>query len=146
MEDPVPLGYPHLFSASPNPLSDPSTPERPHTPMTACRCGTPDSVWQSCPKVYIRQTGRALDHRLKEHWRAFASGNIMQSAVADHATKGMHDIDWEKVEVVDGHPHYRQRCALEAWHIRTEPHTMNRDEGLLPTVYNPLIQQLHRPG
>ena len=47
---------------------------------------------------------------------------------------------------MDGHPHYCQRCALEAWHITTEPHMMNRDEGPLPTVYNPLIQQLHRPG
>ena len=102
----------------------------------------------SCPKVYIGQTtaGRTLDHRLKEHRRALASGNIMQSAVADCATKEMHDTEWKKAEVVDGHPHYCQRCALEAWHIRTEPHTMNRDEGLLSTVYNPLIQQLHRPG
>ena len=58
----------------------------------------------------------------------------------------MHDIHWEKAEVVDCHPHYRQRCGLEVWHIRTEPHTMNRDEGLLSTVYDPLIQQLHRPG
>ena len=31
------------------------------------------------------------------------------------------------------------RCALEAWHIRTEPHTMNRDGGPLSTVNNPLI-------
>ena len=34
-------------------------------------------------------------------------------------------------EVVDSHPYYRQRCALEAWHIRTEHQTMNRDEGPL---------------
>ena len=100
----------------------------------------------SCLKVYIGRTGRSLDHRLKEHRRALAPGNIMQLAVADHATKEMQYIDWEKAEVVDGPPHYRQRCALEAWHIRTEPHTMNRDEGPLPTVYNLLIQQLNQPG
>ena len=99
----------------------------------------------NCKTVYIRQTRRTLDHRLKEHRRALMSGNVQQSAVAEHASNEMHDIDWEKAEVVECHPHYRQRYALEAWHIRTEPHTMNRDGGLLPTVYNPLIQHLCRP-
>ena len=99
----------------------------------------------SCEKVYIGQTGRTLDHRLKEHRRALTSGNVQQSAVAEHATNEMHDIDWEKAEVVDCHPHYRQRCALEAWHIRTEPHKMNRDGGPLPAVYNPLIHHPRRP-
>ena len=56
----------------------------------------------------------------------------------------MDSIDWEKPAVEGCHPHYRQRCAQEAWHIRTEPHKMNRDEGPLPSVYNPLIQQRHR--
>ena len=50
-----------------------------------------------------------------------------------YATNEMHDIDWEKAEVVDCHPHYHQVCALEAWPIRTEPHRMNRDGGPLPT-------------
>ena len=76
---------------------------------------------------------------------ALTSGNVQQSAVAEHATNEMHDIDWEKAEVVDCHPHYRQRCALEAWHIRTEPHKMNRDGGPLPAVYNPLIRHPRRP-
>ena len=67
----------------------------------------------SCEKVYIGQTGRTLDHRLKEHRRALVSGNVQQSAVAEHASNEIHNIDC--------HPHYRQRCVLEAWHIRTEP-------------------------
>ena len=99
----------------------------------------------SCEKVYIGQTGRTLDHCLKEHRRALISGNVQQSAVAEHATNAMHDIDWEKAEVVDCHPHYRQRCALEAWHIRTEPNKMNRDGGPLPMVYNPLFYHPRRP-
>jgi len=80
-----------------------------------------------------------LDHRLKEHRRALISGNVQQSAVAEHASNEMHDIDWEKTEVVDCHLHYCQRSALEAWHIRTESHTMNKDGSPLPTVYNQLI-------
>ena len=96
----------------------------------------------SCEKVHIGQTGRTLDHRLKEYRRV--SENVHQSAVAEHASTEMHDIDWED-EVVDCHPHYCHRYALEAWHIRTLPHTMNRDGGPLSTVYNPLIQHPCRP-
>ena len=103
-------------------------------------CGT-------CPKVYIGQTGRTLEHRLKEHKRALTSGNVSQSAVAEHAMDESHTIKWEEAEVVNHHPFYRQRCALEAWHIRTERHKMNRDEGPLPPVYNPLVHlsRLHPP-
>ena len=43
----------------------------------------------------------------KEHRRALMSGNVQQSAVAEHASKEMHDIDWEMVEIVDCYPHYR---------------------------------------
>ncbi|MCY4642660.1 MAG: hypothetical protein OXC41_08225, partial [Gammaproteobacteria bacterium] len=75
--------------------------------------------------------------------RALISGDVQQSAVAEHASNQMQDIDLEKAEV-DCHPHYHQRCALEAWHIRTDPHTMNRDGGPLPMVYNPLVQHLRR--
>ena len=97
-------------------------------------CGT-------CSKVYIGQTGRTLEHRLKEHKRALTSGNTAQSAVAEHAVDQMHVINWNEAKVVSCHPYYCQRCALEAWHIRMEHQTMNRDEGPLSLVYNPLIHR-----
>ena len=83
----------------------------------------------------------SLEHRLKEHKRALTSGNTAQSAVAEHAVDQMHVINWNEAKVVSCHPYYRQRCALEAWHIRTEHQTMNRDEGPLSSVYNPLIHR-----
>ena len=69
-------------------------------------CGT-------CSKVYIGQTGRTLEHRLKEHRKALVSGNTAQSAVAEQAVDQMHDINWTGAEVVDSHPYYCQRCAVE---------------------------------
>ena len=86
-----------------------------------------------------------MEHRLKEHKRALTSGNIAQSAIAEHAVDHMHEINWEEAEVVDSHPHYRQRFVLEAWHIRMEHQTMNRDRGPLPAEYNPLIHN-RRPA
>ena len=87
------------------------------------------------------QTGRTLEHRLKEHRRALASGNTAQSAVAEHAVEQIHVINWNEAEVVACHRYYRQRCALEMWHICTEAQTMNHDAGPLPSEYGPLIHQ-----
>ena len=86
-------------------------------------CGT-------CSKVYIGQTGRTLEHRLKEHKRALTSGNTAQSAVAEHAAEQSHVINWNEAKVMACHPHYRQRCALEAWHICAKDRTVM----LVPTI------------
>ena len=80
-----------------------------------------------------------LEHRLKEHRRALASGSMAQSVVAEHAVEQMHVINWNEAEVVACHPYYHQRCALEAWHICTEGQMMNHDVGPLPSLYDPLI-------
>ena len=93
--------------------------------------------------VHIGQTGRTLEHRLKEHKRALTSGNTAQSAVAEHVAEQSHVINWNEAKVMACHFRYRQRCALEAWHIRAKAQTMNRDAGPLPSVYDPLIHQSH---
>ena len=79
-------------------------------------------------KVYVGQTSRTLKHRLAEHRRALRSGEAALSAVAEHAIKEDHTIKWDDAEVVNHAPRYWQRCALEAWHIRSEKEKMNRDE------------------
>ena len=95
---------------------------------------------RSCTKVYIGKTGCTLEHRLKEHRRALVSEDVNLSAVAQHAVDESHDIDWSSsATVIVGHPNFHQRCALEAWHIRSQDSLMNRDSGPLPPVYNPLI-------
>ena len=67
------------------------------------------------------------------------SGDVNVSAVAQHAVDEGHEIDWSSAIVIDGHPNFHRRCALEAWHIRSQDTLMNRDAGPLPQVYNPLI-------
>lgn len=81
-----------------------------------------------------------MDHRLNEHKRALTSGNLTQSAIAVNAANESHAIDWKETKVVDANPHYHKRCTLESWCIRSEVTTMNRDEGNLPPVYDPLLQ------
>jgi len=58
----------------------------------------------------------------------------------------MYMIDWEEAQVMDSHPHYTQRCTLEAWRIRLERNNLNRDIGPLPPTYDPpFIAQLLNP-
>ena len=49
-------------------------------------CGT-------CAIAYIGQSGQTLNQRLKEHKRALTSGNLAQSAIAEHVMEEMHVID-----------------------------------------------------
>ena len=60
-------------------------------------CGT-------CPKVYVGQTCRMLDHWLKEHKRALTSENLAQSTIVEHAFHESHAINWKEAKVVDTHP------------------------------------------
>ena len=85
------------------------------------------------------QTGRTLDQRLKEHKRALTSGNPAHSACSRACNGGDARDKLEEAQVVDSHPHYTQRCTLEACHIRSKRNNLNRDVDPLPSTYNPLI-------
>ena len=47
--------------------------------------------------VYVGQNGQTLD-RLKEHKRALTSGNLAQSAIAEHAAQESNAIDWKEAD------------------------------------------------
>ena len=95
-------------------LKDPTPLEQRTGVVYRIPCGT-------CHKEYIGQTSRTLKHRLAEHRRALRSGEAALSAVAEHAMmKEDHTMKWDDAEVVNHAPRYRQRCALEAWHISSE--------------------------
>ena len=51
---------------------------------------------RSCGQVYIGETKRRLETRLKEHRDACKRGMIEKSAVAEHVWENHHPIDWEE--------------------------------------------------
>ena len=66
--------------------------------------------------TYVGQTGRTLKDRVQEHKRAVTSDNTyFTSAIAEHAVKSNHVIDWDSAKVIDSHPNLYQKCFLEAW-------------------------------
>ena len=46
----------------------------------------------SCGKVYIGETKRRLEKRMKEHWTACIKGEVEKSAIAEHACSQHHPI------------------------------------------------------
>ncbi len=99
-------------------------------------CGT-------CHISYIGQTGRTITHRLKEHKQALTSPYHF-SAVAEHAMKESHVIDWKNGKVIDICHQLYPRCYLESWYIKTKGSKINRDEGLLPQVYGSLVKHINK--
>ena len=93
---------------------------------------------KDCPKVYVGQSGRTLECRIKEHKRAVERGNTEMSAIAEHAWRNDHRVDWEAVDVLDVNTEWYKRCVIESWHIQHEKETLNRDLGLLSQIYNTL--------
>ena len=93
----------------------------------------------NCPATYVGQTGRHLHQRLREHRRAVESGDCANSALAEHAWGCHHPVDWDRVRVLDCHPHLHQRLTLESVHIRSQSQPVNRDLGTMPQIYSPLF-------
>ena len=56
-----------------------------------------------CPRTYIGQTGRSLDHRLCEHCRALKNGDLGSSTLAEHVFSSNHRVDLSKAMVIDTH-------------------------------------------
>ena len=92
-----------------------------------------------CPRTYIGQTGRSLDHRLREHRRALKNGDLGSSALAEHVFSSNHQVDLSKAMVIDIHNHTQTRCILESWHIQHHQSPLNRERGTLPGLYAALL-------
>ena len=89
---------------------------------------------------------------MKEHQRAVWNGDINALALAEHAWKEHHNMDWHNAKVLEankGYWHIRCsfelwhiRCSLELWHINKEANPMNRERGPLPEIYRSLFTNL----
>ena len=79
-----------------------------------------------CGKVYIGETGRAMQDRIKEHDRDIRLARTQTSAVSEHANETGHLPIWKEVKFIDRDPHWYTRRVKEALHIRLHPNNINR--------------------
>ena len=94
-----------------------------------------------CNHVYIGETGRCLQKRIKEHKYAVKTHDT-KNGLAVLAWKNDHRVNWDAAEVRAFEEHYTKRKVLEALMIRKQKHTSNLDCGLqLNPIWKPLLDQ-----
>ena len=95
-----------------------------------------------CGKVYIGETGRARQDRIKEHDRDIRLARTQTSAVSEHANETGHLPIWKEVKFIYRVPHWYTRGVKEAIHIRLHPNNINRDSGIeMPEAWIPTIKK-----
>ena len=96
-----------------------------------------------CGKVYIGQSGRSIQLRLKEHDRHIRLAQPDKSAVAQNSFNHDQVIKLQDTEVLDTKINYMDRLIREAIEIELHPDNINREGGFgLNKTWKPLLHQL----
>ena len=76
-----------------------------------------------CWKVYIGETKRTLQTKMKEHRAAARLGHLEKSVSSSRTclAGGTYNIDWSDVRVLDEAPKNSVLLIKEALHIRMKP-------------------------
>ncbi len=95
-----------------------------------------------CSMVYVGETGRTLDKRLKEHQYA-VKRHDEKNGIAVHAWNSNHKVNWLEAKVKERVENYTRRRITEAVVIQSLPSTSNLDNGLeLNPTWQPIIASL----
>ena len=95
--------------------------------------------------MYIGETLRSIQIRLKEHSVDIIHGQINNSALAEHSITFKHHILMEDTKVITNidQNHYTRRRVREAIEIEKHPLNINQDDGWkLRRTWAPTINQL----
>ena len=93
--------------------------------------GVVDQIPCQCGKVYVGETQRRLETRVKEHKDACSKGHTEKSAITEHEQDQQHTIDWEDTKVLDKATRPVQLLGMEALCIQRTPanNRLNHDGG-----------------
>ena len=96
-----------------------------------------------CGKVYIGETGRSFNTRIKEHKVCQRLGDGDKSAIVKHAQQQQHKINWEDGSLITSIPHWHTRRVREAIEI-LQHNTVPQGSRLhINNIWHPLLQKTH---
>ena len=96
---------------------------------------------KDCDFVYVGQTKRDLNSKLKEHQRAIKQQKPPEnSASCEHVILLDHVIDWAYSRILKTKSNFSKRLTAKSWFILCTPKVINRSEGeSFPIVYRSLL-------
>jgi hypothetical protein len=95
--------------------------------------------------VYVGETKKILDERLKQHQRAVEKEDE-KNAIFRHIKETGHEMDWEGANIVEKEKNWYRRRVLESMHIKKvnkEGGHMNHNVGMkISTVWESEIKEI----
>lgn len=122
-------------------LKDPIPPGQQKNVVYSVPCGTGDG------KMYIGQTGRKLDTRLREH-KNDVRRNDNRTGLTQHTSCDGHVFNFDETKILERIADQESRITAETFHIKLagEHNTVNlqRECGLFNTSYNALVLKMRK--
>nr|CAB3248364.1 glucosylceramidase-like [Phallusia mammillata] len=96
---------------------------------------------RDCDMVYIGQTKRNLNSRLKEHKVAVKNMDVNKSALCEHVFVCDHRINWNDAQVLKQEPNWSKRLVFESCLINSNSNVLNRNDGKnLSAVFRDILR------
>lgn len=94
-----------------------------------------------CGEVYIGETKRPLDIRVKEHKTHTERGETSRSGIAEHSWSKEHRVRWSEASVVHTESHWKKRKFKEAAFIQTNSNNFSKPSVDIPNLWRPLLNR-----